>query len=421
MFLVRRRLKEVSVCAAVLVCVQLLLAYNNKKEEDPALLREVAQAQRDVIKRLRQQQASMKKRPQVTAPRAKDSPVRRKLLIAHAINPMPSGHGLHVDQDITFASLAAAKRMATTADVEQYTIEFGDDEPAKRPASFMSGGNLTRHAHDAYDMARRGLGYRKLPLLSDILTSLYEATDGADMHQENCNGSKYRRKISYERVLLAYSNADIAVQPDFYEVVARNAKAAFVINRVEVPASKRNGDLFGVADLDELYRLGKEKPQRHAGYDCFVWDRKATPFLSLYSRGLFVGYPPVGRHLKDAMACAFGPRFAEIKGQKHTFHAGDRNGGWSKFPHFEHFNRKAAKYAQAHFPKALSLRKGKNNACTKIQNALFAPPARLSLACAAQADLKARPFQRWDQPGSEWPPTPLQDRRRRRRATIRRR
>lgn len=313
-------------------------------------------------------------------------PAAAPILIGHLINPMPLRHGLHADQEITFASLEAAAS-AARADglrVELMTAELRGERRAPRPSRFRSTRNLTRHAHAVYEMERRGVGTRTLPLLGDLLSAGFDETS-AD--------------------IMIYTNADIGVQLDFYKTIANYAKRyeGFVINRVEVPERKGNGQLFTKLDLDELYALGKSRPQRHAGYDCFVWRRGATPYLRLFTRGVFVGYPPVGRVLKDALKCV-STTFAEIKGRKHTFHVGDRNGGWSTFPQYEHYNRKASKRAQSDFAKIVSTTPASSSslvaACKTAKN------RDNSTSRIVDAELEARSFLRWDKPGEDWPPQP---------------
>ena len=167
-----------------------------------------------------------------------------------------------------------------------------------------------------------------------------------------------------------------------------------MINRVEVPdKDEKTKKIYGAEDLETIYAIGKKNPQKHPGYDCFFWRRDATPAIRLYTRGVFVGYPPIGKHITAAMQCAT-TTYREIRGKRHTFHLGDRNGGWNKYPEYEHFNRKAAKRAPVDFGR-LSL------TCAKAKQAL---EGKGDAACAIDTELKARPFSRWDIPGTEWPP-----------------
>jgi hypothetical protein len=64
------------------------------------------------------------------------------------------------------------------------------------------------------------------------------------------------------------------------------------------------GKKLGAADLDQILALGKSKPQKHHGFDCFVWRRELTPILRLAVGNLCVGYPPLGNVFVDALGCA---------------------------------------------------------------------------------------------------------------------
>ena len=251
---------------------------------------------------------------------------------------------------------------------------------------------ISAQAHGAYDMGARGVKLRTLPLISDVLELAYEATADLEPGGDACENARSRRSV-----FLGYTNADIGVQEDFYVVAAGLAKTSdsFVINRVEVPDAKPDGSPYGAADLDAIYALGKKNPQKHPGYDCFFWRRDATPAVRLYARGVFVGYPPVGKHLTAAMQCAANGKggYREVRGKRHTFHLGDRNGGWTTLTEYEHYNRKAAKRAPADFNRVAS--------CGAARKALDGDAAA---RCRVDAELDARPFSRWDVPGAEWPP-----------------
>ena len=293
------------------------------------------------------------------------------ITFAHVINPMPAGHGLHADVEVTFAALAraAAYARARGVGVRLLTCEFAGEARIRRPAAFEPVANLTRHAFEAYELGRRGVAERRLPFVTEIFENAYRETEGARF--------------------LGYTNADIAVQEDFYVKAAAYAKAsdAFVINRVEVDDKDANGRPYGPADLETLYALGRKRPQRHAGYDCFFWRRDRTPLVSLFVRNVFVGYPPVGRHVMEALRCVFGTKYREIRGAHHTFHLGDRNGGWSQHGQYEHMNRRAARLAPGPFRRVARCGAGGADA-----------------VAAAAAELRRAPFERWDVPGVEWPP-----------------
>ena len=84
--------------------------------------------------------------PPVAAP---PPPPAAGITFAHVINPMPAGHGLHADVEVTFASLERAKRYAEARGIRvvQLTAEYAGDARIPRPPSFVATRNLTRHAH----------------------------------------------------------------------------------------------------------------------------------------------------------------------------------------------------------------------------------------------------------------------------------
>jgi hypothetical protein len=127
----------------------------------------------------------------------------------------------------------------------------------------------------------------------------------------------------------------VAAQPAFYEEALGfvKRKMAVAINRVEV-ADEWNGRKLGFADIDTIIALAKETPQRHHGFDCFIWlarnlrrfgclqlkrivvpfffsyfrKRELTPLIRIAVGNLCVGYPPLGNVFVDALRCA-APRF----------------------------------------------------------------------------------------------------------------
>ena len=54
-----------------------------------------------------------------------------------------------------------------------------------------------------------------------------------------------------------------------------------------------------------------------------MWKAALTPFVRLYTRGTFVGYPPVGAHLVNGLTC-FARNFKVAKGEHLTFHLGTK-------------------------------------------------------------------------------------------------
>ena len=112
----------------------------------PPALVELARAQGRAIVDLR----DGLERYRATTERLRGSPQRPAggITFAHVINPMPAGHGLHADVEVTFASLERAKRYAEARGIRvvQLTAEYAGDARIPRPPSFVATRNLTRHA-----------------------------------------------------------------------------------------------------------------------------------------------------------------------------------------------------------------------------------------------------------------------------------
>jgi len=298
--------------------------------------------------------------------------------VMHGLNLVPPRDGLHADQDVTLASMrlaVATARREGTAHVTVLAVEAQGDADYPLPdesdhggagtAGEESGGRGGGGAGDnasapsealpaepiflrvkalrrtVFDAPHFPLYFnasaprRPLPLLSDILAALYAASDE-----------------SYE--YLAFTNADIGLQPDFYEkaVTLVGNRGAVAINRVEVPeataatASEPSRPL-GPGDLAAILAAARATPQNHHGFDCFLWRRGLTPVLRLAVGNLVVGYPPIGNVFVDALKCA-SKRFEVIKGTHLTFHLGVKNGGWGLHRDmYEGYNRLSRKMAEA--------------------------------------------------------------------------
>lgn len=297
------------------------------------------------------------------------------LRIAHFVNLMPRDSGHHADQEVTIASLTRAweeaRRDPRGPCVELFTLGYDDEWERRVPrdeALFRRTRGLASEAFHVYEqLAEVGEPYRRLPLLSELLDVMYDEAPAADV--------------------IVFTNADIGVQPYFYQKVAarlplrRDAGASSApprslsINRVEIGLDG-HGPL-GVAQLDRILALGQQLPQNHAGHDCFVFERRSVPFLRLYLRGTFLGYPPVGSKLVDALRCV--SNYQLISGRHLTFHLGVKNGGWGQWSAFEYYNRKAAKHSEQLFAGALSTPRGEGR---RTRGAAAATAAGATAACA---------------------------------------
>lgn len=168
--------------------------------------------------------------------------------IAHIINPVKAKEGteLFVAQPIVFQSIRKAKTFSDNIDVKLFSAQFSEDREIV-PGFFQKTPDLENSI-----VINNG---KKLPLIKDILQRLYE----------NSNAE-----------YLIYTNSDIIVLPQFYEVVAKIIEQgydAFIINRRRIPKVYNR-----VNDLPFIYSdIGKS----HPGFDCFVFKRKLFPKFSL--------------------------------------------------------------------------------------------------------------------------------------------
>ena len=173
--------------------------------------------------------------------------------LAHIINPVKvnESHDLYIAQPITFASIFAAhKNIGNQHNPELFALIFPEDEeivPTQFKVCQLPDLSIRNIVNDA--------GVPKFPLLKNILLTAYHATD-----------AEY----------IIYTNADIAVQPCFYEFIYKkidDGLDGFIINRRRIPAGNFTPD-----HLEKLYRI-KGKP--HPGFDCFIFKRELIPLMEL--------------------------------------------------------------------------------------------------------------------------------------------
>jgi len=164
--------------------------------------------------------------------------------IAHIINPVKAQEGseLFIAQPIVFEAMRKAKAFAATIDVKLFSAQFAEDSEIF-PEFFQKTKNL--------ETTVQIKGKKKLPLIKDILQRLYDSST-----------AEY----------LIYTNTDIIVLPQFYEVVAKiiaQGYDAFIINRRRIPKVYNS-----VNDLPFIYSdMGKS----HPGFDCFIFKRELFP------------------------------------------------------------------------------------------------------------------------------------------------
>jgi|MDSY01.1.fsa_nt_gb hypothetical protein len=324
---------------------------------------------------------------QKSAPTQMPLETRERMRFAHIVNFLPRGIG-HSDQEVTVQSMANAKAFAEewaaageeTLLVELYSAEYAEDFHSRvsRDTSIIKvAPNLKRHVYDLYDLKRfEQIKFQKLPLLSDILQSAVDASDAP---------------------YIIYSNADIGLQPDFYVQAAkymREGRSALAVNRVEIPIDDDHNSKLGKDDMEEIYALGRKHKQQHKGYDCFVFHRNLVPFLQLYLRGAFLGYPPIGSKMNDALGCV--ADYFVVRGKHLTFHLGIKNGGWGEDSEFEFYNRKAVKQSAADFESFMrSVAAGGGTACTVAKRAARDPGGNISERTRAEVNRRSFVFPKY--------------------------
>lgn len=164
--------------------------------------------------------------------------------IAHIVNPVkaPAGSELSVVQPITFESMRIARDFAQEVGIELFSVSYPEDHEII-PGYLKKTPDLGRSVRDLAPYANK----KKLPFIKDILERLYDATDAE---------------------WLIYTNADIALMPQFYQAVAyfiRSGHDAILINRRRISR--------GYHSVSELPLMYSDIGGSHPGYDCFVFHR----------------------------------------------------------------------------------------------------------------------------------------------------
>lgn len=166
--------------------------------------------------------------------------------ILHIINPVKVSvqSDLFFAQPITFESLINAKKYSKFSEsITLATTQFEEDKPII-PEGFLQLSNLQRSILDLNPQLKG----KKLPLVIDILnkTKEFEACD-----------------------FIVYSNMDIGVLPQFYDVLYRyisQGHDAVLINRRRVSSKFKN--------LDDLPLIYSELGDSHPGFDCFLFKKE---------------------------------------------------------------------------------------------------------------------------------------------------
>jgi len=211
--------------------------------------------------------------------------------IAHVINIFTPDYqsDLYIAQPITLESMHVAHDFASgKVDVTLYSANFKEDDNII-PDYFNKTNRLERSVLDVYKFEKQ----KKLPLIKDILTSLYNASD-ADY--------------------FIYTNNDIILQPFFYVGVKQiidKGYDAFIINRRRIHS--------GFSNVDELPQIYAETGKKHPGFDCFVFKRDIFPKMQLGN--ICIGVPFIGVTLAHNLFC-FARQFKLFDNLHLTAHIG---------------------------------------------------------------------------------------------------
>ena len=211
--------------------------------------------------------------------------------IAHLINPVKvtEDRDLYWQQPIVFESMEKAWNFSSIRDVdiEQFACFYPEDEEVV-PEYFTKLPPLERSTEGKFKTSR------KLPYFKDMIDRLYEASDADYFIQ---------------------TNADIILQPYFYELVKRlieSGQDSFCINKRIIPESFKDGS------LPEMWAY---QGHDHAGLDCFIFRREIYPKFDM-------GEVVMGSAWSEATIMtnmiAYSKNFDVYKKTNATLHLGDR-------------------------------------------------------------------------------------------------
>ncbi|CAJ1366800.1 unnamed protein product [Effrenium voratum] len=196
---------------------------------------------------------------------------------AHVVNLLPRED---VGQRVAMASWVHAQQLAQAEgfEVSLHTVEIATEPKVWRHPAFAALPDVER-------TSRSMLGVRlpespNLPLLRDVL----------------------EKAAALEAEYTVFTLADIAFMPDFYrqvDVLLRSS-AALSIHRVGVQNWEPLVEAEAVP-LDRLFNLTRRHPQLHPGSDCFVFETKRIPAMLPALGYVFIGSPPFGQLLLEAM------------------------------------------------------------------------------------------------------------------------
>ena len=211
------------------------------------------------------------------------------ICIAHVINPVkvPKDRDLYFQQPITFEALLEAKKSW----VDIIAVYYPEDESV-----IPYWVNNKVELIDEIGNYQKFQTKRKLPLFREMMDKLYEASRGYDY--------------------LIQTNADIGVQPYFYDLIKKlinDGCDSFCINKRIIPEA-----LNKIEDLPIIWAtIGNQ----HAGHDCFVFRRELYPKFDM---GKICMGTPWSETVLITNLVKYAKNFQVFKNAHATFHIGDR-------------------------------------------------------------------------------------------------
>ncbi|MCU0434173.1 MAG: hypothetical protein MUC87_12010 [Bacteroidia bacterium] len=230
----------------------------------------------------------------------------------------PAGSEAGIAQAVAQESMRRAKNMAAdAAEVSLLAIADAEDD-VPLPRGFAQLPPLRRSILSFGTFVNQ----RRLPVFADVLHAAAVA-----------GPSDY----------IVYTNADIAVMPGFYKMLAHYASKgydAFAINRRRIPAR-----FTGAHQLDEMYA---EAGETHTGYDTLVFK---TELLEKFTLGnVCIGIPFFDTVLMHNLY-AHAENFRLFTGKHLTFHIGlTLVKQWGDSDQYEHNTREFKQVLKALYP-----------------------------------------------------------------------
>lgn len=192
------------------------------------------------------------------------------------------------DQSVAVASMQRAKTASKLPEsVVLATSVFADDHEAV-PDGFLRLPDLERSTTTEYPSLTP---QKNLPFVDDVFSNLKRAAASQDELME-----------PFDYVI--YTNADIIVRNDFYDVVSiaiQQGYDAFTINRqtiakgINSSGEDEERESFRPFTANDLEIIYKSEGEIHPGSDCFVMKRAI--FDKIEMGNVFLGYPPFGKLL----------------------------------------------------------------------------------------------------------------------------